>query len=72
MALRTGATLQGDVYARSVSIESGACVSGRVDMDNAPAVPKVDTFGLGTESPARDLSVAEVGELLADSYGGKG
>jgi cytoskeletal protein CcmA (bactofilin family) len=72
VALRTGATLQGDVYARSVSIESGACVSGRVDMDNAPAVPKVDTFGLGTESPARDLSVAEVGELLADSYGGKG
>ena len=72
VALRAGATLQGDIYARSVSIETGACLTGRVDMDNAPAVPKVDTFGLGTESPARDLSVAEVGELLAGSSGAAG
>jgi len=72
VALRAGATLQGDIFARSVSIETGACLSGRVDMDNAPAVPKVDTFGLGTESPARDLSVAEVDELLAGSSSSEG
>ena len=73
VTLRAGATLQGDVYARSVSIETGACISGRVDMDNAPAVPKVDTSGLTVgDLQARDLSVAEVGELLANSPGGEG
>jgi cytoskeletal protein CcmA (bactofilin family) len=68
VTLRAGATLQGDVFARRVSIESGARVSGRVDMDNAPAVPKIDTLAVDAGSEdVRELSDQEVGALLSNS-----
>jgi cytoskeletal protein CcmA (bactofilin family) len=68
VTLRAGAVLQGDVFARRVSIESGARVSGRVDMDNAPAVPKIDAPALGAAGDAeRELSDQEVGALLSSS-----
>jgi cytoskeletal protein CcmA (bactofilin family) len=68
VALRAGAVLTGDVFARRVAIETGACITGRVDMDNAPAVPKIDSLGLGsTDAAAQELSDQEVGELLSGS-----
>ena len=68
VTLRAGAALQGDVFARRVSIETGARVSGRVDMDNAPAVPKIDTLSVGASSgEEHDLSDQEVGALLTGS-----
>lgn len=66
--LRTGAVLQGDLFARRISIESGACLSGRVDMDNAPTVPKIDALNPGpSDAPAEELSDHDVGELLTAS-----
>ena len=60
--------LVGDLFARKVSIENGARLSGRVDMDNAPAVPKIDAMSLGGSSETeRELSDQEVGELLSGS-----
>jgi cytoskeletal protein CcmA (bactofilin family) len=65
VTLRAGAVLTGDVFARRVAIEDGACISGRVDMDNAPAVPKIDTAAIGgPDESERELSIQEVGELL--------
>jgi cytoskeletal protein CcmA (bactofilin family) len=68
VVLRAGAVLVGDVFARRVAIETSARISGRVDMDNAPAVPKIDSLGLGsTDAAAHELSDREVGELLSGS-----
>jgi cytoskeletal protein CcmA (bactofilin family) len=68
VTLRAGAVLTGDVFARRVSIDTGACISGRVDMDNAPAVPKIDTVAGGNaDEPDPELSDQEVGELLTGS-----
>lgn len=68
VVLRAGASLQGDLFARKVTIDTGARLSGRVDMDNAPAVPKIDTLNLGSSSgEERELSDREVGELLSGS-----
>jgi cytoskeletal protein CcmA (bactofilin family) len=70
VTLRAGAVLQGDVFARRVSIDTGARISGRVDMDNAPAVPKIDTVAAGGNGESeRELSDQEVGELLAGEAG---
>jgi cytoskeletal protein CcmA (bactofilin family) len=66
--LRAGAVLRGDLFARRVSIETGACIVGRVDMDNAPSVPRIDTLGYGaSDAPPRELSDQEVGVLLIAS-----
>ncbi len=68
VTLRVGAVLVGDLFARKVSIENGARLSGRVDMDNAPAVPKIDAMNLGGSGETeRELSDQEVGELLSGS-----
>ncbi len=68
VTLRVGAVLVGDLFARKVSIENGARLSGRVDMDNAPAVPKIDAMSLGGSGETeRELSDQEVGELLSGS-----
>jgi len=46
-------------------------VRGRIDMDNAPAVPKIDTRVMGgAEASVQDLSDQEVGALLSESAGG--
>jgi cytoskeletal protein CcmA (bactofilin family) len=68
VTLRASAALQGDVFARCVSIETGARVRGRIDMDNAPAVPRIDTRVMGgAEGNVQDLSDQEVGALLSES-----
>jgi cytoskeletal protein CcmA (bactofilin family) len=68
VTLRAGAVLTGDVFARRVAIEDGACISGRVDMDNAPAVPKIDAAAVGSSDDSEpELSNQEVGELLTGS-----
>lgn len=41
VSLRPGATVRGDIFAAGVSMEDGARLIGRIDMDNAPAVPTV-------------------------------
>ena len=40
-SLRPGATVRGDIFAAEVVIDDGACLNGRIDMDNAPAVPTI-------------------------------
>jgi len=63
--VRPGATVNGDVFAHRVSIEEGARMCGRIDMDNAPAVPRINSAGGQAGSAARDLTDTEVGELLS-------
>ncbi len=41
VSLRPGATVRGDIFAAGVAMEDGARLIGRIDMDNAPAVPTV-------------------------------
>jgi cytoskeletal protein CcmA (bactofilin family) len=66
--LRAGAVLRGDLFARRVSIEAGACLSGRVDMDNAPSVPRIGGLGYSaSDAPPQELSDQEVGALLSAS-----
>jgi cytoskeletal protein CcmA (bactofilin family) len=67
VTIRPGATVNGDVYAQRVAIEQGARLCGRIDMDNAPAVPRIGAAGGGTADPPRELTDREVGELLAGS-----
>ena len=66
VTLRAGATVRGDVFAARVAVEDGARLSGRIDMDNAPTVPKVDVHAGGSaEAGELELSAQEVGELLS-------
>jgi cytoskeletal protein CcmA (bactofilin family) len=58
--LRRGATVRGDVFAASVAIDDGARLTGRIDMDNAPAVPTVRVA-------AREAQDASAGELSAQA-----
>jgi cytoskeletal protein CcmA (bactofilin family) len=68
VTLRAGATVRGDVFAQRVAVEDGARLSGRIDMDNAPTVPKVGIHSGGSADAAeRELSDQEVGELLSRS-----
>jgi cytoskeletal protein CcmA (bactofilin family) len=41
VSLRPGATVRGDIFAAGIAMEDGARLIGRIDMDNAPAVPTV-------------------------------
>lgn len=63
VTLRSGSNVRGDVFAPRVAVDQGARLSGRIDMDKAPAVPKVDVGE--TESGA--LSDQQAGELLSGS-----
>lgn len=68
VSLRSGATVRGDVFAPRVGIEEGARLSGRVDMDKAPAVPTVNLAEPGAPQPdATELSDPEAGALLSGS-----
>lgn len=68
VTLAAGAKVHGDVFSPKISIDDGARLSGRIDMDNAPAVPTVKVSTLGSpEAPARELSTHEVGALLSRS-----
>jgi hypothetical protein len=60
--------LRGDVFAPRVAIDEGARLSGRIDMDKAPAVPTVNLGKPGaTEPAAPELSDPEAGALLSGS-----
>lgn len=66
VTLRAGGTVRGDVFAPRVAVDEGARLCGRIDMDNAPAVPTVSIQPPGaTEPVARDLSHQESDELLS-------
>lgn len=67
VTVRPGATVKGDVFARKVAIEQGASMCGRIDMDNAPVVPRIKTPGGQTDTAPRELTDREVVELLASS-----
>jgi len=66
--LRSGATVHGDVFAPRIAIDEGARLSGRIDMDNAPAVPTINLPASGsTEPAARELTDEDAGVLLSGS-----
>jgi len=68
VSLRPGATVRGDIYAAAVAMEGGARLIGRIDMDNAPAVPTVKVPVVDTTAPAGgELSDPDADALLTGS-----
>jgi len=68
VSVRSGAVVRGDVFAPRVSVDEGARLSGRIDMDNAPAIPTIDIKAPDTtEGAQRDLSDQEVDAVLTGS-----
>jgi len=66
-SLRAGATVLGDVFAPEIVVDDGACLNGRVDMDNAPAVPTIKIPPPdATEPVTGELSSPEADALLRD------
>jgi cytoskeletal protein CcmA (bactofilin family) len=65
-SLRPGAKVCGDIFAVEVVIDEGAWLNGRIDMDNAPAVPtiKVPQRDSTDEPAASALSAPQVDALL--------
>ena len=68
VTIRSGAVVRGDVFSPRVSVDEGARLSGRIDMDNAPAIPTInikvpDT----TKGDERGLSEHEVDAVLTGS-----
>jgi len=65
-SLRPGATVCGDIFAAEVVIDEGACLNGRIDMDNAPTVPtiKVPQPGSTSEPVTDGLSSTQADALL--------
>jgi cytoskeletal protein CcmA (bactofilin family) len=67
-SLRTGAAVRGDIFAAEIVIDEGACLNGRIDMDNAPAVPTIKIPLPGSTEPVTsELSSPEADALLAGS-----
>ena len=63
--LRPGAKVRGDIFAVEVSIDDGACLNGRIDMDNAPTVPTIKVPPLeSTEAVMSELSAPQADVLL--------
>lgn len=68
VSLRPGATVRGDIYAAAVAMEGGARLIGRIDMDNAPAVPTVKVAITGSiATTGGELSDTQANELLTGS-----
>jgi len=68
VSLWPGATVRGDIFAAGVAMEDGARLIGRIDMDNAPAVPTVKVVVPGTTGTVGgDLSDAQADALLTGS-----
>lgn len=64
-SLRPGATVRGDIFAAEIVIDEGACLNGRIDMDNAPAVPTIKVPQLGSIEPVTSaLSSPQADALL--------
>jgi cytoskeletal protein CcmA (bactofilin family) len=68
VSLRPGATVRGDIYAAAVAMEGGARLIGRIDMDNAPAVPTVKVaVAASIETAGGELTDTQADTLLAGS-----
>jgi cytoskeletal protein CcmA (bactofilin family) len=68
VTIRSGATVRGDVFAPRVSVDEGARLSGRIDMDNAPAIPTINIRIAETSAEdEQDLSGQEVDTVLTGS-----
>lgn len=68
VSLLPGATVRGDLFAASVAMEDGARLVGRIDMDNAPAVPTVKVVAPEATRPAAgQLTDAQASALLTGS-----
>lgn len=68
VTLQSGSTVRGDVFAPKVAVEEGARLSGRIDMDNAPAVPTVSVPSADLSRAGETMATAqEVDDLLSDS-----
>jgi cytoskeletal protein CcmA (bactofilin family) len=68
VTLQSGSTVRGDVFAPKVAIDEGSRLSGRIDMDNAPAVPTVNLPSADqTDAGAAVASAQEVDDLLSNS-----
>jgi cytoskeletal protein CcmA (bactofilin family) len=68
VSLRSGALVRGDVFAAAIAVDSGARLSGRIDMDNAPTVPTIKVPASGSPEPGtRELSAPEADALLTGS-----
>jgi cytoskeletal protein CcmA (bactofilin family) len=67
-SLRPGATVRGDIFAVEIVIDDGACLNGRIDMDNAPTVPTIKVPQPGSIEPvASGLSAPQADALLRGS-----
>jgi cytoskeletal protein CcmA (bactofilin family) len=67
-SLRPGATVRGDIFAVEIVIDDGACLNGRIDMDNAPTVPTIKVPQLGSIEPVTsELSTSQADALLRGS-----
>ena len=68
VTIRPGAVVRGDVFAPRVSVDEGARLSGRIDMDNAPAIPTINIKVPGTaEGDEAELTDQEVDAVLTGS-----
>jgi cytoskeletal protein CcmA (bactofilin family) len=68
VTLRSGAAVQGDVFAPRIVVEEGARLTGRIDMENAPVVPRVNLAASGApDSATGDLSDQQTAVLLSGS-----
>lgn len=68
VSLRPGATVRGDIYAAAVAMEGGARLIGRIDMDNAPAVPTVKVaVPSSIETAGGELTDTQADTLLTGS-----
>ena len=68
VSLRAGAVVRGDVFAAAIAVDSGARLTGRIDMDNAPTVPTIKVPVSNPAEPAtRDLSASEADSVLTGS-----
>lgn len=68
VSVRSGAVVRGDVFAPRVSVDEGARLSGRIDMDNAPAIPTINiNVTEATSADERELCEQEVDAVLTGS-----
>ncbi len=65
VTIRSGAVVHGDVFSPRVSVDEGARLSGRIDMDNAPAIPTIKVTVAGANG--RELSEQQVDTVLTGS-----
>ena len=68
VTIRSGAVVRGDVFAPRVSVDEGSRLSGRIDMDNAPAIPTIKIKGPETtEGDEAELTDRETDAVLTGS-----